>query len=225
MPHFTIKTNDDGSIAEILKDGAPHAEGIRLEPAWAIVRTYFELAAGNLKPMAGDVDAEMRRFHGLQTFLMSLTGVEAFTNVFFLLLGHERNDHAIIKATGKQTPLVKRLEGLIELAFGKKLSDHELILERVRRLYQLRNQIVHPRWEPASMVLGGEVPVFIAGLAQNFQATFEDEAFCREAFLWCVLLVARVGQAAGNTDISGFCHFWAAVYGLKEDWLLKELGL
>lgn len=224
MPHFTLNTNDDGTISTILKDGAPHTKGIKLEPAWAIVRTYFEIAAANIDRMASEKDPKARCSLGLQAFLMSLTGLEAFANVFFLLLGRERNDDAIIRAAKKQAPLVKRLANLIELSFDQGLVDQEMILKRVRELYQLRNQIVHPRWEPASMMVAGEVPIIIQDLSQNFQIAFEEVTLCREAYLWCLLLVSRVGKAAGNTD-SGFCFFWAGVYGLKEDVLLKELGL
>jgi hypothetical protein len=207
-----------------LKDGVPHSAGIKLEPAWAIVRTYFEIAAGNVNRMAAEKDPKGRRSLGLQAFLMSLTGVEAFTNVFFLLLGRERNNGAVIKAAKKQAPLVKRLECLIELALDKALVDQEMILQRLRDLYQLRNQIVHPRWEPASMTLAGEIPMTFQNLSQNFQIAFEDVTLCREAYLWCLLLVARVGIATGNTG-SGFCFFWAGVHDLREDVLLNELGL
>lgn len=224
MPHFTLNPNDDGTVSTILKDGVPHAEGVKLEPAWAIVRTYFEVAAGNIDQMKCATDPKLRRSLGLQAFLMSLTGIEAFTNVFFLLLGRGRSDDDIIKAVKKQAPLIKRLASLIEISFDQPLADQDLILKRVRELYQLRNQIVHPRWEPASMLVAGEVPIIIHDLSQNFQIAFEDVTLCREAYLWCLLLVSRVGKNAGNTD-SGFCFFWAGEYGLSEDVLLKELGL
>jgi hypothetical protein len=74
------------------------------------------------------------------------------------------------------------------------------------------------------MMLAGDVPIIIQELSQNFQSAFEEVTLCREAYQWCLLLVSRVGKAAGNTD-SGFTFFWAGVYGLKEEDLLKDLGL
>jgi hypothetical protein len=226
MPHFSLHTNEDGSIRQILRDGQPYDTAIRLEPAYSIVSTYFKLAAGNLKPMPQDADGEMRRFHGLQAFLMSLTGAEAFTNIYFQLLAHERgNTELLAKVSERYGPLVPRLAACLELAFDSPLDDQGSLLQRIRDLYQLRNQIVHPRWDPASVTIGGTIPILIAGMSQNFQATFEDEAFCREAFLWCLLLIVRVARAAGNTSTESFCFFWTGVEGLTEEWLVSQLGL
>ena len=204
----------------------PHADAVRLEPAYAIVSTYFKLAGGNLRPMICDVDAEMRRFHGLQAFLMSLTGVEAFTNVFFLLHGREHSNPAVLQINAERHgPLVPRIDRLIDSAFGAAIIDQARILQRIRDLYQLRNEIVHPRWEPASMTLGGAATIHIEGLCQNFQSTFESPEFCREAYLWCLLLVMRIGQAAGNANPESFCFFWTGVSGLTEAWIVAELDL
>ena len=225
MPHFQLITNEDGSIAQILCDGVPYQEAVRLEPAYAIVSTYFKLAAGNLNSMTPEKDAELRRFHGLQAFLMSLTGVEAFTNVFFLIYGRERQDARLLEINAERFgPLVPRLARLIDQAFAAPLAEQDQLLTRIRELYQLRNTIVHPRWNPTSMTLGGPVPVHIDGLIQNFQATFENASFCREAFLWCLLLVVRIASAAGNTDPAAFCFFWTGVTDLREDQLTRELA-
>lgn len=226
MPHFTLLTNDDGSIRQILRDGQPHDRAVRLEPAYNIVSTYFKLAAGNLRPMAGAPDDEMRRFHGVQAFLMSLVGVEAFTNVFFQLLAGERNNSELLARVNlRHGPLAQRLLDCIDLAFGQPLDGQDLLIQRIRELYRLRNQIVHARWDPASMTLGGTVPIFIQGMSQNFQATFEDEVFCREAFFWCLLLVSRVARAAGNEAVDAFCFFWTGQQGVREEWLMEQLGL
>ncbi len=226
MPHYTLLTNDDGSVRQILRDGQPYNQAVRLEPAYNIVSTYFKLAGGNLRPMAQAPDDEMRRFHGLQAFLMSLVGVEAFTNVFFQLLAEERNNPELLaRVNVRHGPLVPRLSDCIDLAFGQPLEDQDALLQRIGELYRLRNQIVHARWDPASMVLGGALPIFIQGMSQNFQATFEDEVFCREAFFWCLLLVTRVARAAGNQAVEGFCFFWTGQQGVSEDWLMDRLGL
>ena len=73
--------------------------------------------------------------------------------------------------------------------------------------------------------LAGGPPVMISGLVQNFQAAFEDRSFCREAFMWCLLLVARVGQSRGNSDVSSFLFPWTGLFGLSEPQIVTELGL
>lgn len=222
MPHYALATNDDGSVRQILRDGESYDQAIRLEPAWSIVSTYFKLARGNLGPMARASDVEMRRFHGLQAFLMSLTGVEAFTNVFFRLHGENTGNSSLLDRVGERGPLVPRLRACLNLAFARSLDDQDVLLGQVRELYQLRNQIVHPQWDPASLSMDGAI--VIHGLAQNFQAAFEDDVFCLEAFCWCLLLVVRVGKLAGNTD-TGFAFHWTGQYGLTEEYLLERLGL
>lgn len=82
MPHFTILTNDDGSVVQILCDGEPHDGGVSFEPPHQIVSTYFKIARTNLDAMRTEKESNRKRPLGLQAFLMSLTGVEAFTNVF-----------------------------------------------------------------------------------------------------------------------------------------------
>lgn len=226
MPHFDFILNEDGSIAQTLRDGVLHNEGVSLEPAPQIVSTYFKIAQAQLASMRDAKASEHRRAAGLQAFLMSLTGVEAFTNVFFQMLALEFNKPDVLaRVSEKYGSLVKRLTDCIELSFDEPLPDQGALLERIQKLYGFRNSIVHPRWEPASMRMSGEVPVVIHGLSQNFQITFEDETFCREAFWWCVKLVAEVGRAAGNEIIESHCFFWAGIYGLTDEALAQNLGL
>lgn len=226
MPQFALLLNENGSVRQILRDGQPFDQPIRLEPAYAIVATYFRLAASNIGGMGKACDTELRRFHGIQAFLMTLTGVEAFTNVFFTLRGDEKNNPDLLaRVAVKHGPLVPRLRDCIELAFEDSLDDLDQLLARIRDLYALRNQIVHPRWDPASAWLGSEVPILINGLAVNFQAAFEDEGLCREAFLWCMLLVIRIAKAAGNADPAPFCQLWTGQLNVSEEALLSQLGL
>jgi hypothetical protein len=228
MPHFTFMMNNDGTIAQILRDGTLHEEAVTLEQVYAIVTTYFRSAERNIRAMHGLSDRELLRFHGLQAFLMSLTGVEAFTNVFFQVFAEERDRPALLaRSEERRGPLIRRLEECLALAFDSPLVDQTLLLARIRELYQLRNQIVHPRSDPASMTMfeEGRIPLVLHGMTQNFQAAFESVEFCHEAYLWCLLLVARVGRAAGNTQIGGFCFYWAGAYGLTERAILDGLGI
>lgn len=225
MPHFDIILNEDGSTARIVRDGAPHNESVTLEPANQIVSTYFKMATSNLTGMK-NADGELRRHLGLQAFLVSLTGVEAFNNIFFQQLALERNHPELLAVVSQQSgPLVKRLEKCLTLAFSNPLPAQDALTQRIGQLYRLRNNIVHPRWEPTSMCLVGELPVTISGLAQNFQAAFENEEFCRETFWWCVKLVAEIGRAAGNTVIEGHCFHWTGIYGVTDERLCENLSV
>lgn len=225
MPHFTWITDDDGIISQMLRDGEPYDSRVRLEQVYAIVSTYFRLASADLEHMAGAHDDAERRFWGLQAFLMSLTGIEAFTNTFFRLHGMQTGSADLVHRAEQQGPLVLRLQDCLALAFPQPLEDQDALLERVRELYRLRNRIVHPRWEPASLTITGPTPLIFEGLAENFQALFEDQTLCREAYYWCVLVVARVARALGQSAIDGFCFHWTGIYGLTEEILLNELGL
>ena len=224
MPHFELRLNEDGSVAEILRDGELYNESVSLEPANQIVSTYFKIGSANLKLMVGQEDDELRRAAGLQSFLMTLTGVEAFTNVFFQRYALEHKNEDLLKRVSEKGALLKKIDDCLGFAFGCSLPNQAELLERVKKLYKLRNQIVHPRWDPASMCLIGEIPISIEGMSQNFQNTFKDAAFCCDAFWQCVEFVAEVGKAAGNSTIEGHCFHWTGVYGLQEEKLAELLG-
>ena len=226
MPSFSLLLNDNGSVRQLLRDGLPYDRSIRLEPAYAIVATYFRLSASNIAGLAGSQDEELRRFHGIQAFLMALTGVEAFTNVYFTLRARQTSDaalHAAVEA--KKGSLLARLERCVACAFSNSLIDQDALIARLRALFAMRAQIVHPRWDPASATIGGVIPLHIDGLSMNFQASFEDEHLCREAFLWCLLLVIRVAMAARVQDIVGFCSLWTGQENVSEGDVLRQLGL
>ena len=228
MAHFAFILNDDGSIAHILRDGALHQETVVLEQVHSVVTTYFKAANQNIVAMENITDREQLRFRGLQAFLMCLTGVEAFTNVFFHILGEERQLTELLRRAGRrQGPLIQRLTDCLSLAFHGPLEGQGQLMSRIGELYQLRNQIVHPRWSPASMVMveSDRIPLIIHGMTENFQAAFEDADFCRETYLWCMLLLARVAKAAGNSRVDGFCFHWGGHYGLTEESIMRGLGL
>jgi hypothetical protein len=226
MPNFMLETNPDGSIKQIYKDGQLYNQAIRLERPFDLVNIYFKTARGNLGAMAGTTEPELLRSYGLQSFLMSLTGVEAFTNVFFHVYANEHQRSDVKARSEKKDSLLKRLEDLIQLAFGGQMEDHNLVLGKIKELYQLRNDTVHPRFDPSSVAMLGPIPLVIQDMTVSFQAVVDDSNFCMEAHLWCMLLIVKIAKAAGAQDFSAFCFHWTgAAPGMTEDYLLEKLGL
>lgn len=226
MPHFQYQLGDDDEISQILKDGQPHTQSIRLEQVYSIVTIYFRMAAAHLEQMPDLEDRNARRAAGLQSFLMSLTGLEAFTNTYFHLRARELGDEPMIaRIAQSHGSLSRRIVDLVAMTPDGPLVDQAALIQRVFELSKLRNEIVHPRWDPSALTIGGAVPVHIDGLVENRQASFEDVDLCREALLWCLLAVARIGQARGHQDLSGFLFHWTGNYRLSLDHLLDQLGL
>lgn len=226
MAHYHLETNDDGSIKHILRDGEPNPASVSLEQLFSIVTLYFKVAGSNIRLLEKEDSKPLRRAYGVQAFIMSLTGVEAFTNTYFKLRGDELADPRLGERVGKRHGSVTRkIEELLAMTPEGTIEDQATIIARLHELSLLRNTLVHPQWEPASMTLAGAVPVMIQGLVHNFQAAFEEPPFCREALMWCLLLVARTGKARGNGDLSGFLFHWTGIHGLTELQLMSELGL
>lgn len=226
MAHYHLETNDDGGIRRILRDGEPNPTSVSLEQLFSIVTLYFKVAGSNLQLLEKEDSKPLRRAYGVQAFIMSLTGVEAFTNTYFKLRGDELADPRLPERVGKRHGSVTRkIEELLAMTPEGTIEDQATIIARLHELSLLRNTLVHPQWEPASMTLGGTAPVMIQGLVHNFQAAFEDSSFCREALMWCLLLVGRIGKARGNADLSAFLFHWTGIHGLTEAKLMSELGL
>ncbi|TPI37396.1 hypothetical protein FJ414_13665 [Mesorhizobium sp. B3-1-6] len=226
MPDFVIELQEDGTIRQVFKDGEPHQGAVRLEQLFSVVTVYFKLAALNLDSMIKQEQGEQRRWFGLQSFIMSLTGLEAFTNTFFYLRGQELRSGALLKRVGQSHgSLSKKIKELIALTPDRPMRDQDRLINEIFALSQLRNEVVHPRWVPSSLTLPANAPVTIKGLVENRQALFEDQQFCREALLWCLLVVARVAESRGHLDISAFMFHWTANWGLTTPAILQELGL
>ena len=226
MAHYHVETNDDGSARQILRDGEPHGEAVRLEQLFSVVTLYFKSVVRNLQLLEKEQSVQLRRAYGVQSFLMSLTGVEAFTNTFFKLRGDELEDAEMIARVGQRHGSVTRkIEELLTKTPEGDIEEQALIIKRLHELSLLRNALVHPQWDPASMALAGETNIVITGLVGNLQAALEDPAFCREALMWCLLFVARVAKARGNADASPFLFHWTGIHGLTEAQIMAELGL
>ena len=226
MPQFEFKINEDGSIARILRGNLPHAQSVTLEQVYSVVTIYFRLAETNLMQLSGQTSNEKKRSFGLQSFLMSLTGLEAFTNTYFHLRGDQLKNNEILRRIEKRSgPLSEKFRDLVALTNDGPLSFEDNLIARIQELSQLRNEIVHPRWVPSSLVMNGLAPTEINGLVESPHAIFEEAQFCCEALMWCLLAVARVGQSRETGDVSGFLFHWTGIFGLTLPMIEKKLGL
>lgn len=226
MAHFLIETNSDGSIRQVLRDGIPHQEGVVLEQHFSIVTTYFKIAARNLAMMGSAESSEERRYLGLQSFVMSLTGLEAFANTYYHQRAQELdNDAMLSRIEQSHGSITRKIVELQEMSGDVPFHDQEMLIERLWQLSQLRNEIVHPRWQPAQITMPGEVWLSIEGLVENRQALFEESELCREALNWCLLLIARVARSLGISAIEGFMFHWTGQVGLTLEAVLSSLCL
>jgi hypothetical protein len=225
MPHFVIELGSDGVVSRILRDGAPHAAAASLDQVHSVVTTYFRMAQQHLSQANATEDSGLRREHSLQAFLMSLTGLEAFTNTYFHLRGLELDRKAVVARIGQtHGSLTSKLRELIALTGDPPLPEQDQLLDRIHEWSQLRHGVMHPRWQPASLLLSGATSVVIEGLVENQQRVFEDPLLSREAYLWCLLMIARVAQSRG-IDVGAFLFRWTSSFGITLEALVDELGL
>jgi len=224
MAEFVFEQNADGTIQKILKDGNPQNTEVRLEQVFSVVTIYFESARHNLAQMNGENDSRSRRRLGMQCFLMSLMGLEAFTNTYFLLRGREQKNSSIERRVNENHgSITKKIESLVKMTFGELLEDQKMLIGQIYQLTQLRHEIVHPKWTPASLEIQSENCIILEGLTENRQAIFEEEKICREALFFCLLVIARVGQISNSQNIEGFLFHWTGFFGLTLDAIVQEV--
>lgn len=224
MSHFEFDFNEDGSIHAIYKDGKPYEGGVSLESPNSVARTYFEIAIRELAAMKAEDDPDFassdNRSHGLQAFLMSLVGTEAFLNVYFHVAGLQIGSDAAVDLATNDKTIEQKLAHLPRLIWGEPLQGSKKLCAKIRELYNLRSNLVHPKYAPSSIAMQGMI---IAGVFDNPQKLFEDREFCREAIRWCLLIVARIGVRGSPTD-SRFVEFWTGISDTNET-LSTALGV
>ncbi|EQB32542.1 hypothetical protein [Sphingobium ummariense] len=212
MPQFYFEDEEgsDGRIKQIWKDGKPHNKSVRLEMPQAIVQTYFKAAMQNLSQMTpNEDDREHNRHFGLQAFLMSLVGLEAFLNVHFHMQGRVRKLGKVVKAaTSDNIKVESKISNQAFACYGKHIVGQKLINKKIRELYDMRSAIVHPKWEPSSLGMTG---LMIEDMVDNFQRAFEDRLFCREALQWCLLVIARIGMLQWPDNPDPFMQMWTSI--------------
>ena len=220
MPHFNFETDGNGIVTAIYRDGVRQEGTVTLELPNSIVQSYFSTALRSLQEMEPEAPRSIQRGLGLQSFLMSLTGLEAFMNVYFHRRGHIVGNLDMITLADSRRPVEHKLSHLPRLAFGSNLPDQRMLNRKVRELYNLRSSIVHPRLALSSMFFEG---IAVSGMVQNFQQAFEDHELCRDGLRWCLLVVSRIGMAAGEMG-DMFVTYWTGVH--ESDASLSEaLGI
>jgi hypothetical protein len=222
MPHFHFELERDGKIREIYKDGVAVDGRVRLEMSNSIVQTYFSGAWNNVRAMVSDQDPKEARHYGLQAFLMSLVGLEAFVNVYFHRLAIANANQKMHDVLGRKNQTIEgKLGNLPVLAFGKSLPDQKHLNRKMRELYNMRSAIVHPKLELSSLLLGNWIST---DMVENFQQVFEDRQFVLESLQWCLLTVARIGLASNDSSGDRFLSFWTTI-GDTNDSLSSALGV
>jgi hypothetical protein len=92
------------------------------------------------------------------------------------------------------------------------LPHSKKLCAKMRTLYDLRSNLVHPKFTPSSVAFDGWM---YAGLAENPQKLFEDSEYCREALRWCLLVIARIGVHSGTTRWD-FVYNWTMISETNE---------
>src|SRR3546814_4957349 len=130
MPHFELDLDQDGAALSIYKDGELIDGAISLESPNSIVQTYFVSAVRNIDAMTvgdnpdGDRARDHRHF-GLQAFLMSLVGTEAFLNIYFHQLGNLQGLDDVIDLARSDKPIEHKL--------GHRSEEHTSELQSLMR--------------------------------------------------------------------------------------------
>src|SRR3546814_8531410 len=100
-----------------------------LESPNSIARTYFEIAIRELAAMKAendpDYDGAENRRHGLQAFLMSLVGTEAFLNVYFHVAGLQTGSEKVVNLATNDKTIEHKLAHLPNLLWGAPLKDRK----------------------------------------------------------------------------------------------------
>lgn len=229
MPHYVIIQNEDGTIKSIEKDGASHETPVQLEQHYRLSSIFFESASECLEAMSNAEEDDRRRKLGIQSFIMVLTGLEAFVNTFFHQISIAKNDEKSIEYIQKsRDSLTEKIRKLIKKTSLNQLYDQDFLLQQIHGLSQLRNELVHTKWSPTSIEFKSIQNLRIEGLTENRHRQFEEIQFCKESILWCMLLIARIYEAipenAGKHNHAGFLFRWTGTYGFSLERLVEELA-
>jgi hypothetical protein len=226
MPHYEILLDNSGAVTSVERDGKSVKHDVQLEQLYSVSTFYFNSAIENIKRLEQKENIAFSETLGVQSFLMSLTGLEAFINTYFLLRAQEKSSEQLsASVNSKSGKLHERLTSFVQMAGDEPLQDKQRITDRLSKLSAFRHALVHPRWEPASLTMTGAAPIVINGLVENARSPATDPLFCREAFWWCVYAVALVGQSRGGTQLDGFIFHWTGQFGVSLSRIKAKLGM
>ena len=211
MPKFEMQFASDGkTVGRILKDGADHKKGVVLEQCYSVVSIYFEMAAREIDLSRSLTDQKKLRESGLKCLLFCMTGIEAFTNTYFLLISSNENRDSILKVIESKTgTTLERLKDLMKIAFVRKAVHHVSLFGTLSRMQDLRHHIVHPKWVPSSASFDN---IEIRGLVENKLSACEDKKFIQKTYYWSILLLAEIARLEVGTEVPGFLFYWAGVF-------------
>jgi len=214
MPLFVFHSNEDGSISHTTKDGDILVEPVTLVHPNQIIRTYFQSASRALvehDAVEGDEKVQV----GVQGFLASLFGLEAFLNVFFLVAAREHGNATLESAIESDNlQVTSKLKNWPQQIYGAYIQNQKEVGKRLTSLYKLRNELVHPHMEWSTLWMSG---VMLEGVVENPQRPLADRAFCQQAFELTLLAVLRVGLLASPQQAAQFCAQWTGVHAIESE--------
>lgn len=226
MPHFHIISDESGSVVRIERDGKNIRGPLQLEQAFSVSSFYFKAAAVNLDNLVRPENLELREQYGVQAFLLSLTGVEAFLNTCYLLRAQESGNQELVSAVNsKSGKLQDRLKEFVRLSGDAPLQDLQQITDRLSKLSIFRHSLVHPRWVPSSLDMSGGLSMSFGGLVENARLPVKDHLFCVEAFWWCIYAVALVGVSRGSVPLDGFLFHWTGLFNIDMKSVRAKLAI
>ena len=215
MPHFIFHNTEDGSISHITKDGEHLATSVTLVHPNQIIRTYFQAAARALVVHDAAVGIDEKIQIGVQGFLASLFGLEAFLNVFFLIAAREHGNVALEHSVeNSKLQVISKLKNWPYQLYGAYIQNQRNVCGRLRWLYDVRNNLVHPRMEWSTLWTNG---LAIDGVVENPQRPLADSAYCQQAFELTLLAVLRIGSISGTHNTSQFCGHWTGIQAIESE--------
>ena len=227
MVEYVVKTDDDGKRIEAFKDGSVFEQDLLLEPVYARVKIFFQLANNYLREMDLHTDKNEKRAFGMQSFLMSLIGLEAFGNCYFHIRAVQKGVPEASALIAKRTSLRPKLTDLIELIGDGPLVEQQLLLAELEKLFDKRNEIAHPKWTLSRLTLKNqkdETYLTVNHVGENPNEYFESFDKCKAAQLWCLLFVLRVAELRKLANPTGFLYQWTGSTDSSIDSVLADLS-
>ena len=175
--------------------------------------------------MQSETDDFTLEMLGVQSFILALTGLEAFINTYFLQRANETNNLALeSKINLVKGNVGERLKKMPKLSSDRPLVEQSRLINELKTLSELRNAIVHPRWNPSSVSFQSQLPIQIHGLVINIRGVLRDQEFCESAFWKTILPIARIAEQREIEQIQEFLFHWTGLVGCSLSDVLAGAG-